>query len=142
MNPKLNKIIEKRLLKKIQPTKLISKKSLKQAEFFLDESEDLIEIKKHEISTLSLYNAFFHTARALLFLDGIKERSHYAVARYIEEHYVKTNNLSTKLLSALDSIRDVRHEIQYSLTMDLDYDINEYFNLCQEFINKVKKIIN
>ncbi len=40
------------------------------------------------MATIALYNAFFHTARALLFRDGIKERSHFCVARYIEEKYV------------------------------------------------------
>ncbi len=141
MNQNLNKLFETGLLKKIEPNKDMAKKSIKQAEFFLKESHDLINLKKYEISTLSLYNSFFHAARALLFLDGIKERSHYAVARYIEEKYVKTNKINIKLLSALDSIRDTRHEVQYSLNLDLDYDIQEYFNLCEELIKTIKQIV-
>ena len=61
---------EKGLLKKDIPSTDLVKKSLRQTEFFLNESHDLINLNKKEIAVLSLYNSFFHISRALLYKDG------------------------------------------------------------------------
>jgi len=71
-----NECFEKGLLKKDIPSLDLAKKSIKQAEFFLKETEDLIEINKKQIAVISLYNAFFHASRALLYKDGIKAIPH------------------------------------------------------------------
>ncbi len=75
------------------------------------------------MATIALYNVFFHTARALLFRDGIKERSHFCIARYIEEKYMRKGLLKADFLGYLDALRDARHETQYSLevlTLEID----------------------
>jgi len=94
------------------------------------------------MSVLALYNAFFHAARALLFKDGIKERSHFCVARYVEPEYVLKNRLDKKFVLFLDSLRDMRHNTQYSLDfVEVDEDLNIIYNTCLEFIGEMKKLI-
>jgi uncharacterized protein (UPF0332 family) len=139
----MKKFFEKGLLKKDVPSKELANKSIEQSLFFLNEANDLINIDKKEMATLALYNAFFHCSRSLLFLDGIKEKSHFAMARYIEEKYIKTKKINVTYLNAIDSLRDIRHETQYTTNkIELDYEIEEYYNLCEELIIKIKKIIN
>lgn len=128
---------EKGLLKKTFPQLDLAKKDLKQAEFFLKESEELLEIDKKQIAALSLYNAFFHTARALLFKDGVKERSHYCIARYIESNYKLE-----RFVNAFETIMSVRHNVQYSTEkVDVEEDLIEFINICHEFIIKVEKLL-
>ena len=87
---------------------------------------------------LSLYNAFFHLARSLLFKDGIKERSHYCIARYIEKHY----DLD-KFVNAFETVMSIRHNVQYSTEkVEIDEDLAELINICQNFILEIgEKIV-
>lgn len=75
----LKDCFEKGLLKKINKNKILALQEINQAEFFLNEAFDLIELKKKEMAIIALYNSVFHSARALLFLDGVKEKSHYCM---------------------------------------------------------------
>ena len=137
-----NECFEKGLLKKDVPSQDLAKKSIKQAEFFLNETEDLIKLNKKQIAVISLYNAFFHVSRALLYKDGIKERSHYCIARYIEEEYVNKNKLDTKFLNAFETIMSIRHNIQYSTEIvEIDIDLDEFYNICEEYSAEVEKLL-
>jgi uncharacterized protein (UPF0332 family) len=128
---------EKGLLKKIHPQPDLAKKDIKQAEFFLKEAEELLEIDKKQISALSLYNAFFHTARALLFKDGIKERSHYCIARYIESNYKLDS-----FVDAFETIMSLRHNVQYSTEkVEIEEDLAEFINIGHKFIVEVNKLL-
>lgn len=128
---------KKGLLKKISPQLDLAKKDIKQAEFFLKEAEELLDINKKQIAALSLYNAFFHTARSLLFKDGIKERSHYCIARYLENNYELD-----KFISAFETIMNLRHNVQYSTeNIEIEEDLADFINICHEFISEVDKIL-
>ena len=138
----VKKCFEEGLLKIRSPSIGLARKSIKQAESFLYDAEKLIESGMTRMSVIALYNAFFHAARALLFKDGIKERSHYCLARYIETEYVSKGKLDKKFVFALDNLRDLRHASQYSLNaLVIDENLNDFFDLCIEFISKVEKIV-
>jgi uncharacterized protein (UPF0332 family) len=130
---------EKGLLKESVPSSGLARKSLKQAEFFLKESKDLVKISKEEMAVIALYNAFFHAARGLLFRDGISERSHFCLARYIEEMYVNKHTLDSRFLDHLNVMRDLRHEAQYTLNeIIIDEDLKSLCTVCDEFIKVVR----
>lgn len=133
---------DKGLLKKVPPSSGLARKGLKQAEFFLNESRDLVKMGKQEMAVIALYNAFFHAARGLLFKDGIKERSHFCLARYIEEEYVNKQNLDSGFLDHLDVLRDLRHETQYTLNeIVIDEDLEGLCGVCVNFIKAVGMLI-
>ncbi len=138
----LSDCFERKLLTSTNPSRGLAKKSLRHAALFLSDAEDLIKIEKERMATIALYDAFFHTARALLFKDGIKEGSHFCIARYIEEKYVKTNLLPINFLDYLDTLRDARHETQYSLEiLKVEIDLNAGTDICREFMKAVEGLI-
>ncbi len=117
-------------------------KDIHQAEFFLKEGEELLEQGRAVMASLALYNAYFHCARALLFNDGIKERSHYCIARYLEEEYVTSNRVEAMFLNAFETIMSIRHNAQYSTEeIKIEEDLNELHNICERFIANVSKLI-
>jgi len=133
---------EKGLLIKTNPDKGLAMKSLEQAEYFLNKTNDLIEKGEKEIAILPLYSSFFHAARTLLFYDGVKEKSHYCIARYLEDNYLKKNLLGHEHITALDDIRNTRHEIQYALTkIKLPENLEQMVNDCETLITKIEEII-
>lgn len=138
----LEKCFEKKLLMRSTPSLGLARKSLKQAKSFLIDAEDMIKFKKERMGIIALYNTFFHTARALLFKDGIKERSHFCVARYIEERCVNTKAISLKFLTYLDLLREIRHDAQYSLDETvIEEDLEDIVEVCKEFISVVEKLL-
>lgn len=138
----LSDCFERKLLANTSPSTGLAGKSLKQAELFLSDAGDLIKIGKERMATIALYNAFFHTARALLFKDGIKERSHFCLARYLEEKYVHKKLLTAKFLNYLDTLRDARHETQYSLDVaEIEIDFGKAMGICREFMKAVEGLI-
>lgn len=111
-----NECIKKGLLRKIPPSKGKAERSIEKAKGWLQESEKNIEAGAHNSAVLSSYLAMFHSARAILFKDGYREKSHACVARYLEGLYVKKKLLDKKWVELLDHYRELRHSDQYNLS--------------------------
>ena len=138
----LEDLFKQGLLKKAVKSNELAAKSLQQAAYFLGEAQDLVALKKERMAVIALYNAMFHCTRALLYQDGIKEKSHYAVARYLEYEYVEKKIIDRKYMLVLDILRDYRHESLYSLvTVDMDTDLKQYIESCRQFTGIVTAII-
>ena len=46
------------------------------------------------------------------------------------------------MLNAFETIMSIRHNVQYSTeTVEVDIDLDEFCNLCEEYISEIKKII-
>ena len=131
---------EKGLLKRTSPQSDLSKKDLKQAEFFLKESEELLDLGKKQIAALSLYNAFFHAARALLFKDGIKERSHYCMVAYLIREF-SANDALRNLLNILDNYRQIRNTAQYEGMKIHSTEAKNALIDAEDFITEVEKYL-
>ena len=133
---------EKGLLKKTEKNKRIALQDISQAEFFLNEAFDLINLKKKEMAAIALYNSVFHAGKALLFLDGIKEKSHYCMQKYLEKISADKKILSSEELSLFDLLRGIRQEVQYNINkVSFEENFNELYNKSEDFTEKIKKIV-
>jgi len=108
--------VEKGLLRKIPASEDKAHLSIKKAEEWLSEAEKSFESHALNSSVLASYMVMFSSARAILFLDGFREKSHACVARYLEEKYVKSGKLEKKWIELLDHAREIRHDDQYNLS--------------------------
>jgi uncharacterized protein (UPF0332 family) len=124
-----NDCIRKGLLKKIPSSKDKATQSLKKAREWLKEAENSLKGNALSSSILASYAAMFHAARAILFFDGFREKSHACVARYLEEKYVKTGKVDKKWVELLDHSREIRHADQYDLS---------FFSTKEEAENAIK----
>lgn len=139
---KVEECFKEGLLKRIKPNMKYAEQSIKQAEHFLEECDTLIDKDIRDMAFIALYNASFHAARAILFRDGIKERSHYCVSKYIEEKYAEKEIITLQQAVVLDSLRERRNDIQYSLKpLEMEEDLHEIYNEVLAFIERVKEII-
>ena len=85
------------LLKKIKPSKQYAKKSLDASLVYIQDAKDNQRINNNNIVIFCSYTAMFHAARALLFRDGIKERSHLCIVSYLREAYPRLRRLANQL---------------------------------------------
>ncbi len=102
-----------RLLRKINPDKEKTKRSLEIAKERLKEAEKAIKFEIFQFAVLESYMAMFHGARALLYRDGIQEKSHYAIFIYLKEKYNK--KIPMHIINFLNIHRIERHEAMYGL---------------------------
>lgn len=102
-----------------------------------------IRSKAFDSSVLSSYLVMFHSARAILFFDGYREKSHACVARYLEEKYVKTKKLEKKWIELLDHHREVRHEDQYDLSFfSTDEEAKNALESAKQFLERMRQLLD
>ncbi|MBN2368149.1 HEPN domain-containing protein [Candidatus Woesearchaeota archaeon] len=102
-----------RLLRRIAPDKEKSKRSMEIARNRLQKAEKAMRLKIFEYVILESYMAMFHAARALLYRDGVQEKSHYAMYLYLKEKYA--DRIPSPVITLLDIHRTERHDAMYGL---------------------------
>jgi uncharacterized protein (UPF0332 family) len=130
------------LLRNIPPSKERAESSIVAAKKWLSEAKKGLNNEAFNSSVLSSYLAMFHSARAILFLDGFREKSHYCIARYIEEKYVKNDQLEAKWIKLLDHYREIRHDNQYNIEFFSSREEAENaFKSAREFLDRMEVLL-
>jgi uncharacterized protein (UPF0332 family) len=134
--------MEKGLLRRVPPSPQNARSSLEAARRWLEEASKNLETEAFNSSVLSSYLAMFHSARAILYLDGFREKSHFCVARYIEEKYVRTEELERRWIDLFDHFRTLRHEGQYSTGFfSTNSEAQEALASAKEFVERMESLV-
>lgn len=129
-----------RLLRKIKPDKMKSQKSLELAEKRLERAKETLKLNIFDFVILESYMCMFHAARALLYKDGIQEKSHYAISIYLKEKY--SNKIPLPVINFLEIHRTERHEAMYGLEYKPEKkDAEMSLQDAEIFLGEIKKII-
>lgn len=108
--------LDQGLIRRTPPSAEKATGSIRAADRWLDEARKDILSEAYNSSVIASYMAMFHSSRAILQRDGYREKSHYCIARYLEEKYVVGGRLEKKWIDLLDHTREVRHESQYDVS--------------------------
>ncbi|MBU2561870.1 MAG: HEPN domain-containing protein [Nanoarchaeota archaeon] len=137
---KIEQLLEKGSLKKARPDKEKAIQSIKVAESKLEESERSLAAHLYESAVVFAYMAMFHAARAILFQDGYTEKSHFAIAVYLQEKHPA--KLGLDLINKFNTQRVMRHEGLYGLDTDFKKEDAELaIKDAKEFLKKIKELI-
>jgi uncharacterized protein (UPF0332 family) len=110
---KADECFQKRLLRRDKPDPLKTAKALEMAEIKRGRALELFENDFFEESIVASYTCMFQAARALLFRDGIIEKSHACVVAYLQDMH--SSELGQDKINWLDTYRLERHESFYGL---------------------------
>lgn len=97
----------------------------------------------YEDVILYSYTAMFQAARALLFRDGVFEKSHYCVVEYLRRNYLGSGKLDQSHIHWLDTYRIERHDTLYGLD-ELEVgesDARDSIERAKAFLEVVRRII-
>jgi len=132
---------KKRLLRRIKPDPLKVKKALEMAKLKKQRAQELFEKDFFEESIVSSYTSMFQASRAILFNDGIVEKSHACVIAYLRENY--SSSLGQNMINWLDTYRLERHESFYGLEKSIiDKDqAEDALEKSNKFLESVEKIL-
>lgn len=120
----------------------LAKYRLEKAEVCLDDAKLLLQNNSFIASTNRAYYAIFHSARAMLALDGEDRKHHSGVISYFQEHYIK-NNIFDKIYSyILQNAFEVRQEADYEdfYVISKDDTVQQVTN-AEKFVLCIKEYI-
>jgi uncharacterized protein (UPF0332 family) len=144
MKLNLDECFRKRLLRKDFPDPEKSRISLIMSKNKLGKAREALEKDMFDASLIFSYTSMFHSARALLFKDGIVEKNHYCVILYLLENYVNKGKLEQKYINILDHLRMERHDSIYGLDVEgiSQEEAEDAILGANDFLNIVKNMLN
>jgi len=135
---KLAECFQKGLLKRISPDMDNANRSIRLSMENIEDAVENLRIHCYRVVAILSYTAMFHAARAILFKDGVKERSHECIPVYLKEKYPELETLA----NVLDSYRRLRHDAIYGLDFVIDEkEAQASLESSKELLDKIKIFI-
>lgn len=120
MRDKFKKCLQNRKIIKLAKIKKQVKTEIKAAREDLKEAKNRFKAEKFKYATVEAYYSLFHSARALLYQKGYRERSHYCLRIAINELYVKEKLLDVEFLELFDEAMGLREVADYESVFSKD----------------------
>ena len=128
----------KELLIKRRPSREKATQSLKAAKVYVKKAKDNIALKNYDITIVAAYTSMFHSLRAILFKDGLKERSHICLLAYIRHVYPELSRIA----NSVDVYRRFRHTALYGLeTSASREEADSSIEVAEETYRSVKNLL-
>jgi len=137
----LEDCFKKNLLRETDPSNAKANRSLEQARVWVDEAKETLEAGAYRSGLMAVYMGYFHAARAVLFRDGLREKSHICIELYLED-YVRRGRLEEEWTLLFHRLRSARHIDQYSFGAPPTEDEVEYaIGHAEVFINRIERLL-
>ncbi len=126
------------LIKKDPEASSKIEKSLEISKRFLKEAKGNLKMEYYGACELLAYNSSFHSARALLFSKGYRERSHTCLITALFSLFEQDDEICN-LLSVFDQLRLSRHNVQYGGALVSKEQAEAAVEFAERFFGLVKK---
>jgi len=113
LSPAFQKLLEERKIMKMGADSAIVAKEITAAKGDLKDARESLALKKYKWATIQGYYSLFHSARALLFDKGFREKSHHALFVAIRELYA--GKIERSLIQEFEHAMYLRQEADYGL---------------------------
>ena len=134
--------INKGLLRKIPASREKARLSLQKASELLEEAKKNLEDERFNSAVLVCYMALFNAARALLFKDGFREKSHECIIQFLYEKYAATKKLPKEMIDLLEKFKSERNLTQYDVSYTPnEEEIEEMVKFAGEFIQEIEGLV-
>ena len=110
------------------------------AEKDLQEALGGLERAAFKWTTIQSYYAMFHTARALLYAKGYREKSHYCLRIALEELYVVAGDLPGHIIDAFQVGKELRENADYESHFS-ETGAQKLVKAAQEFLKYAKGLV-
>lgn len=127
-------------LKNFRPSQKKIEQELISAENDLTEAKDRFAHEKYKYATINSYYSLFHSARALLYLSGYREKSHRCLKIAIEELYIKEKILPPKFTEYFEESMGMREAADYQSVFS-KIGAERGIKAAEEFFAAAKEII-
>lgn len=130
--------LERGLIRKASVSKEEVEQQLEIAGNYARKAEIVLGKETFDISLLTSYISIFHSARALLYSKGYKERSHFCLFEFVREEF-KNRPEIVRLAEIAQNYRETRHMIQYDGDLCSEDSAREAINDAKKFLEAAKR---
>jgi len=113
MSKEFDDCLKRRRITEFERAKDLVQKELDSADSDLKSAKDSFKDKSFKWSIIQSYYSMFHSARALIYSKGYRERSHYCLIVAIRKLFVDEGLLSYTLVEALQLGKTLRENADY-----------------------------
>ena len=116
---------------------------LEKAENCLNDAKLLLKNESYMAAANRAYYAIFHSARAILALDGEDRKRHSGVISYFQKHYIKTQIFEKRYSYILQNAFEIRQEADYEdfYVLSKEDVFRQIFN-AEEFLKAIAGYIH
>lgn len=107
----------------------------------LSAAQDSLKQDNSKWATVQAYYAMFHTARALLYSKGYREKSHYCLIAAMKALFVQEGLLDVTLVEAFQTAKALRENADYENEFS-DESARALVKKAGLFLDKAQKILN
>ena len=140
MSFEFQKAIEKKRILQFSQGKQQVKKELKEAENDLSEALNRFNNQKYKYATINGYYSMFHSARALIYSKGYREKSHYYLLVALNSLFVDNGPLSKKIVSEFHDAMVLREDADYHGNFT-EEGAESVLKTAKEFVETAKSIL-
>lgn len=127
-------------IKKFSDAKGFVLKELKVAGGDLNAAQAGLRETRWKWSTIQAYYSMFHTARALLFSEGYREKSHYCLRVGIEVLFVQTNKIPEKFIDSFQTAKIMRENADYEEEFS-EEGANKLVKAAADFLDVARQLL-
>lgn len=124
-----------------ESSKHLIKPELEEAASDLNTAEKEFSEGGFKWATIKAYYSMFHSARALLYSRGYREKGHFCLYLAIKELFVKDNKLDASLAEAFNAAMILREEADYKRTFS-EKSASATIKSAGKFLKTAKAILN
>jgi len=119
MNPEFKQCLENNKIIPFAKGRNLVKKEISVARSDLFDAKAGYENERYKWSTIQAYYAMFHAARAILFSEGYREKSHYCLAIALRALFVDNKRMDAQ------SVRDFLNAMNLREAADYESDFSQ-----------------
>ncbi len=139
INTEIQRLLNERKLLRAQINRDMISKEIEAAEADLSDAQDSLQNNKFKWATIQGYYSMFHSARALLFSKGFREKSHFAL--FLALRALFSNEIEVSLIRQFEECMNLRQEADYGLTFSETVALDS-IDGAEKLLARSKKILN
>jgi len=113
MNPEFKQCLENKRITPFAKGKNLVSKEISVAQSDLFDAKAGFENERYKWSTIQAYYAMFHAARALIYSEGYREKSHYCLAVALRALFVDKKTMDAQLVRDFLNAMNLREAADY-----------------------------
>lgn len=138
MSFRFKRLLEERRLVKIRVDKKLVLKEIEGAEDDLRTAKRSLRDGNSKWATIQGYYSMFHSARALSYSKGFREKSHYALLVAIQELF--RNEIDPSLIQGFEDAMHLREAADCGLTFSEERAL-DVIKTAEKFLSEAKEIL-
>ena len=120
--------------------KTLSPKELETAKTDLERARKTFKDGDYKWATIQVYYSMFHSARALLYAQNLREHSHYCLLQAMKSLFLDTKKISGHYIEAFQQAKDLREDADYYNRWS-EKGCEKLLKAAEEFLKKATSIV-